>query len=100
MGWAGQHHTHTHQYHTCMQTGCRRSRLGSLYMNGSTELELEDIKMCDIYTKIEIRVRVWCMPRTVADEIWVQCSVWGFVGVLFELWWKGHGGAQGHVGLV
>ena len=53
---------------------------GSVYMNGSTGFESEDIKMCEVYTIIEIRVGVWNMLRMEVDEVWVQCSVQGLLG--------------------
>ena len=49
----------------------------------STGLELEDIKMHEVHTRIEIRVRVWCMLRMAFDEVHVQWLVWG-LWVSFE----------------
>ena len=51
--------------------------------------------MCDIYTRIDIRVRVWHMPRMAFDEVQVWCLVWGLLGFHLSHGGKGMEDAEG-----
>jgi len=63
----------------------------------STGSESEDIKMCEVYTRIGIRVGVWHMLSMVFDEVHVWCSVWGLLGFFSRWIGKGVMDAEGLV---
>jgi len=60
------------------QWRCEGHEQVGVYKNGSTWLGLEDIKLCEISTIFENRVRVdTCWGQCLMSPCW--CSVWGFI---------------------